>query len=471
MDPKQSASQHLPSNAFPASSYGSTSSRSRHLALAWAILSIFLLAACSDEDNGGLGPNPEAGPEITLGQINQADNVEFDVVWSADTRVAEESTVMSDVEDLQAPGGIYRISAGSPMLDGLEVGDVVVWPQLGMFNILGIQEQGDVVEVATEWARFSDAVHEANIEFSHALTSGAPGRAVGVSPAGPSPAQHDSEFAYGVMANSAPVRITEDGVEFSHEAGGYDVSMQATGDRIDVSVSAGGTGVTTSLGGSVSGLSADGVILLDPESDDADPVVALFFDDVTLSVQAALELSGSRGGVTISPNAALVFPFMIGPIPAFVAVGTRLQIRSSISRADANLQASAGFTAVGDVAVGRNPGGGFAAEGDIRTFQVDGPDFGFEVSNTSGMGLDFDAPRITFGLGRPGLAPLAIYGTQSAELTANVVLNSDAEYCARTSSAGAVTVGGELNMLVWSAGTQRIVAQRDGPSRENGPGC
>lgn len=435
------------------------------------VLPLLLLTSCSDD---GTSPSDiEVGPELdTLGPIAQADDVVFDVEWEPGTVVAEESDVLNDVEDLMVQDGVYRIAADSPLLDGLEVGDLVVWPQLGIFNILSIQDQGDLVAVSTEWARFSDAVREADIQFSHALTAGQQGRAIGVAPAGSPPAQGMDDVQFGVLASGAPIRITEDGVSFSTGSDGYDFQMAATsGGNIEVGVTAASGGLEASLQGVVSGLTADGAIQLTSDQEDPDPAIGIFFNDVRLDVDGEVKLSDSRGSATIAPAAAMVFPFSIGPIPAFVAVGTRFQIRSSISRVDTELSASAGFSALGDVAVGRNPDGGFAAQGELRTFETTGPDWGFQASNTSGMGFDFDAPRITFGLGRPGLSPVAIYGTQSAELTFNVVFNTDAEWCASASANGAITVGGEINAFVWSAGTQRVIAQRDGPSRQEGPGC
>ncbi|TVP53949.1 MAG: hypothetical protein EA351_14195 [Gemmatimonadales bacterium] len=433
-----------------------------------AAAALLFLASCGDSSTE---PTIEVGPEIDLSEIQPADQVQFDVEWAPNTIVAEESDVLSDVEDLWAPDGVYRVVPDSPLLDGLSTGDLVVWPQLGIFNILGIQDRGDVVEVATEWARFSDAVTEADIRFQHALTSGPRGRAIGVAPAGAEPAQQPEGVAFGVLASSGPIRITEDGVSFSPSGGGYSVSLGASGGQVALDVTAGGSGLEASLAGTMSGMEADGIIRLDPTAEDPDPAIGLFFNDITLDIDGEVKLSDSRGSATIAPNASLVFPFSIGPIPAFVAVSTRFQIRSSISRVDTELSASAGFSATGDVAVGRNPDGRFAAQGAINRFDTRGPDYSFEVSNTTGMGFDFDAPRITFGLGRPGLSPVAIYGTQSAELTFNVTFNTNAEWCARASLGGAVTVGGEINAFVWSAGTQRVISQRDGPSRQEGPGC
>lgn len=437
-------------------------------------LSLFLVlivAGCSDDSVSS--SEIEAGSEIeSLGSIEQADDVVFDVEWKSGVKLAEEEDILNDVQDLMGQDGVYNIAADSPMLEGLEEGDIVVWPQLGIFNILSIQEQGDMVAVNTEWARFSDAMAEADIQFQHNLTAGATGRAIGIAPAGSSPKMGVDGPPQGLFANSGSIVITEDGVDFSTGSDGYDFKMAASsGGNIQMDISAGSGGLEAALKGVISGLSADGAIQLSSDDEDPEPAVGIFFNDINLDVDGSVSLSDSRGSATISPDAGLVFPFTIGPIPAFIAVGTRFQIRSSITRTETKLEATAGFSAVTDVAVGRNPGGNFAAQGELKSFSTTGPELSFEASNTSGMGFDFDAPRVTFGIGRPGLGMLGIFGTASGELVFNVTFNTDAEYCIDGALGGAITVGGEIGILAWSAERQRAIATRDGPSVQEGSGC
>lgn len=448
----------------------STQLSGRRLAQAIALpLAGLLFVACSDDE----GPTEPSSPpsEMTLGDIDPADQVHFDVTWTPDTRLAEEDAILNDVENLEAQDGVYRVDAESPLLDGLEAGDRVVWPQLGIFDIQELEDEGDVVAVHTEWARFSDAVEEADIQFAHALRAGASGRAVGVAPADQVPSGSSADMAWLTTATT-PVVITEDGVQLSHDADGYDIQLQASGDAIDATITVGGDNASASINGQVRGMQADGAIVLNGE--DEDPAVGIHFNDITVDVEGDVTVSDSRGEVEITPDAVVAFPFTIGPIPAFVAIGTRLQIRSSISRTDTELSANAGFNMNGSVSVGRNPGGGFGAEGEIQSFNATGPAFSYTTMNTAGIGLDFDAPRVTFGLGRPGLSPAVIYGTQSGELNLNVSIPTarpDEGYCATGSTNAAVTVGGAINALVWSADRNYVIAQRDGPSQESGTEC
>ena len=435
-----------------------------------SLLLILFMFSCSDDSVSTT--DIEVGSEIeSIGQISQADDVVFDVEWEPGVILAEEEDVLNDVQDLMGQDGVYTIAAGSPLLDGLEVGDLVVWPQLGIFNILSIQEQGNVVDVTTEWARFSDAFVTADIQFRHDLTAGATGRAIGIAPAGERPKMGVAP-QYGLFAKSAPISITEDGVEFSTGTDGYNFKMAASsGGTIQMDLSASSGGLEAALKGVVSGLTADGAIQISPDNEDPDPAIGVFFNDIQMDIDGTVSLSGTRGAVDITPEASLVFPFSIGPVPAFVAVSTRFQIRSSITRANAKLSATAGFSAVSDVAVGRNPDGNFAAQGELKSFSTTGPELNFEASNTSGMGFDFDAPRVTIGIGRPGLGTLGVYGTATGELVFNVTFNTDAEWCIEGSLGGAITVGGEINTLIWSFDRQRAIATRPGPKVNEGAGC
>lgn len=445
----------------------------RFLPIYLSLFLILIFTGCSDDSVSSDDLDFDIGPVIdTLGPIIPADDVVFDVEWASGTIVAEEADVLNDVQDLDVLDGVYRIASGSPLLEGLSVGDIVVWPQLGIFNILAIQDQGSVVAVTTEWARFSDAMVEADIQFRHDLTAGSRGRAIGITPSGPNANKYADDDYYGVLAGSTTFTITEDGFDFSTGADGYNFKMKAkSGGTVNLDLSATVGALEASLKGVVSNLTADGAIQLTRDAEDPDPAIGVFFNNVQMDVTSSLKIKGERGADSINPNALLVFPFAIGPIPAFAAVTVRYQVRSSISRQSAELQAKSGFSATADVAVGRNPDGAFAAQGEIKRFTTDGPELSFTASNTSGIGFDFDAPRISLGIGRPGMATASVFGTASAELVFNVTFNTDAEWCMTSSLGAAINVGGEISFLRWSIERPTSIATFRGPTGSRGNGC
>src|SRR5690625_6024437 len=90
------------------------------------------------------------------------------------------------------------------------------------------------------------------------------------------------------------------------------------GGSIAMDLSASSGGLEAALKGVISGLTADGSIRISPDSEDPDPAIGVFFNDINMDIEGTVSLSGTRGEVTITPEASLVFPFSIGPIPAFV---------------------------------------------------------------------------------------------------------------------------------------------------------
>src|SRR5690625_5781408 len=87
------------------------------------------------------------------------------------------------------------------------------------------------------------------------------------------------------------------------------------------------------------------------------------------------------------------------------------------------------------------------------------------------MGFDFDGPCVSIGIGRPGLGTMGVFGTASRELVFNVTFNTDADWCINGSTTGAISVGGEINTLVWSSERVLTIATSSGPSVKKGQGC
>jgi hypothetical protein len=422
---------------------------------------------CGDDGDGFDPLTP-----LDLREIAPADEVSYDVVYRPEVLLVEEEDVLRDVQDLQPPAGVFRVAAGSPLLDGVTAGSVVVWPQIGFLEILDLTDRGDVVEVEAQYAPFGAVVSEGEVRFAHALTAGEPGRAVGVAPSDTATGDVAGAVTQALGIPGVPLDRTEDGVSHSGtiEPYGIDHDIRIGGDSMRVQVSASSGSVTATLTGEVRGLRADGLILMHPEAED--PSVLIEFDNVTVDVDVTIEIAGASGTATLIPPAQLTFPFMLGPVPAYIAVGTRLQARSSISRGETIITASAGFSMRGSVVVARNDDGSFGSEGGMTSFTGRSPAIQFETVNTAGIGIDVDAPRISFGVGRPSLATASIYGTHSAEIVANVTVAPEQQYCASVGTGGAIQVGGELNFFGWRLdGGPVPIATYNGETSQVGPLC
>jgi hypothetical protein len=426
-----------------------------------AAVAALLLAACS----GDYKP-------LDLREIGSADEVTFDVDWRPGVVVSEEEDVLRDVEDLGPTDGIFRVAAGSPLLDGVEVGRVVVWPQIGFLEIEGLETRGDSVEVSARYARFGDAVAQGEIRFAHALTAGEPGRAVGVVAANGDSGSAENSLTQALGLPSIPVEYSEDGLKYEQTFDVYGVETEVSigDDLMRVSMTAESGSVKATMVGEIRGLRAEGLILMHPEADD--PSVLIEFEDVSVNIDVTLEIKGARGDAELLPYAQLTFPFMMGPLPAYIGVGTRLGVRSSISRGETIISTSAGFSMHGRVVVARNDDGSFGADGGMTGFEVRSPTIAFETTNTAGIGIDVDAPRISFGVGRPGLATASVFGTHSAEIVANVTVAPEGQYCAAVGTGGAIQVGGELNFFGWSLGGRPVpIATYSGQTSSVGPLC
>ncbi len=407
---------------------------------------------------------PEYQP-LSPERLPMADTSTFDVDWNPDVIVALESDVLADVDNLQPANGVFRIRAGSPMLAGVEVGSTVVWPQLGLFEITSMMDEGDRVAVGTEWALFSESMSRADIQFGHQMRDMGPGSVIGVAPAEGS---IEGGLRQALFDEADFYALLEQGVAYS--GGTWSVNLGMVGDagRFQFMSSNGGT--STAFEAMATGLEAEGSIRIDESDPDSEPTVRLHFPgiDVTGNISASFE--AATGSAEILPPATLVFPFMLGPLPAFVAVSVRVAVQSTVG-ASATMTVSSSFDLGGTVTLSRGPEG-FGIEGGITRFSSV-PEVGGSATVTVGASIDVDAPRVTFGFGRPGIATAAIFMTHSAEAVANVAVDpSSGEFCARVSVGSSVLYGGEVTALGWSVGTgDRMLGGIRSPDTTRGTLC
>src|SRR5690625_7897586 len=94
------------------------------------------------------------------------------------------------------------------------------------------------------------------------------------------------------------------------------------GGSIAMDLSASSGGLEAALKGVISGLTADGSIRISPDSEDPDPAIGVFFNDINMDIDGTVSISGTRGEVTINPKARIVFPFCMCPITPFLSVCT-----------------------------------------------------------------------------------------------------------------------------------------------------
>lgn len=442
---------------------------SRCLMVAALTLSLVVFAAgCGEDEQGPTEPTYEP---TELGEIAAADDAHFDAEWTEEVIVAEEADVMSGLADLQPYDGVFSVDADSPLLDGVEVGSVVMWPQVGFFEILEMEETGDQVELTTQWARFSDVFEYADMTFEHGIHGEEEGRAFGLGPAPAEGSQEQGLITQPLSLTNGPFTLSEDGVAVSGGDGGNtEVSVGSGGAALKFSSNSGGT--KANLNARLSNFDAQGAIFLEPGQEDPDPSILIEFTNLQVDITSSIEISGAAGESEIVPRASLVFPFMIGPVPAYVSLGVRVRVQSSISSGDTVMAASSGFTLNGSVALARNTDGGFGAEGQINSFEAHDTELSFDSAITAGVGIDVDAPRISFGMGRPGIASGSVYGTLSTELVSNATIDAfSGDYCGTVGANAAIFVGGEIEAFFWSTSQQSQIYHDSVDLMETGDLC
>ncbi len=428
----------------------------------------FTTMACGNDGGGDpYGDYEPAAPET----LPQPDESTFEVTWKDGVVEGTEEAVLADVENLQPPDGVFRVATGSPLLDGVSEGSIVVWPQLGIFEVLSMTDEGDRVAVATQWARFSDAMSSADIQFTHRLRDMGPGSVYGVAPgaaAGSSASGLIGSVRQPIFDYEGLQEFRDAGIAYSADSWSVELSM--AGEEADFLFQSSNEDFATEVDAKASGITAEGSIQIDPADPESEPTARIHFPNISVTGTARVKFESASGDAEVLPPVQLVFPIMLGPVPAFVAVSVRVAVQSTLSPS-ASMEASATFEMDGTMTLIRNADGSVAIEGGITRFEQTDFSVDFDTSFTAGVSIDFDAPRVSFGLGRPGIATAAVYATHSAEALANVELMGGGDYCASVSTGSTVLYGGEVTALGWSFGSENMLGGLRAPTMSRGPGC
>lgn len=426
-------------------------------------LTLALALACGSEEPD-VDPLPEF-EETTPGILPAADESTFDVVWKPEVLVASLEEVMSDIEDLNPADGVFRVQAGSPLLEGVSVGNIVVWPQVGLLEILSLTPDGDRVGVETQWAAFSEAMTSADIQFEHVMRDMGPGSVIGV--AAPSVGPTIEGGVQMPLFDSPRLRFSNGGASYNN--GDWRISLSAMNEQATFRFDSSNNAFASHVEATARGLRAQGSISLLDEPD-ATAMTSITFPNIDVSGTLRVRFEQASTTTSVIPPATMVFPFMLGPLPAFVAVQVRVRVDAAASLS-AYIQASADFDMSGNFTLTRGPDGA-SISGGITRFEQSAVEIEGSTSVTAGIGIDVDAPRVSFGLGRPGIATAALFGTVSSEMTANVMVDpSTQEFCTTVSLGSSVLYGGEVSALGFAYTTENMLGGLRAPVTMRGALC
>lgn len=429
------------------------------------LIAVSGLVACGD----GNGEDDFSPKPTELKEIVAADTAHFEAQWKDDVKVVDQALVYQELQNLTPPDNIFHVQKGSPLIADTAVGDIVVWPGQGVFRILDLSETSNRVAIEVEWADLAEAAHTFEASFQHNLSADSPGRAFGVGPAGPTPDPNRAGYiVQPITAEAGPFTFTEDGAAYKGDT--VNATFQAMNNTIRTQFVGKSPGVTATVKGTLSGLSAAGKFSL--KDGDAEPDVLIQFNNLELKVEASLEIDNASGSTEIIPPAQIVFPFMVGPLPMYISIGSRIEIKST-AMAEAKISTSASFTANGSLTLRRTAEGQMIVDGDIHSFNTQRPSMSAESVFTLGATINFDAPRIAFGVGRPNLVSAEIYGTNSVELVANLVIEpfNDNATCAKVGTGAAVLYGGLIDFFGFKINSEAQAAYAAGVSEQRGSAC
>ena len=435
----------------------------------FCVLSLITALCACGEDASTTGDAPFE--EVELTQIQDADQSVFDVQWKAGVAVAQAQDVLNDVEDLQAVDGDYRVANDSALLDGLEVGDVVVWPQLGVFRILSIEQGAANTQVKTEWATLAEAVDSADISFEHSMSQGEDTRALGVLyPEDETPASEPGVSRQAMKKKGGP-KLTKDGAEYESADGNTKAKIAVGDEKVSLDFELTTKALTTKATVDVTGLKAEGGITYNAERDTA-PSMRLEFKNIKVKGSMEGQVKSARGSVKLKPKTSMVFPFMLGPVPAFISVELVVEIEAGIREASAQLKTGTTFELDGEILLQRTTEGDLDVTGRVKSFKTPKPDFQYEIKFSSGIRVAVDAPKVSFGFGRPGIASASVFGTASAELVSNIAYDPlSKKRCTSLSTGSAVQAGGEVTFLGLKSSKTKVLVGGKGYKNQEGALC
>lgn len=418
------------------------------------LLLVTALSSCGDSgDDASEGENFEP---TELDEVMPADESKFDVEWdeNAEPHVADEDDI-DDIEDITRTDGVYRVTSGSALLDGVAEGDVVLWPQVGFYEITSLEDDGEVVEVTTAEADLTESISNGEVSFEHALEAGDEGRAVGVVPGEDQPAESESQL----RTRASALELTSGGVSHSESFGHYtvDSNIKSAGDNVELNFTVSSSNFPGDLivTGTVKGMESRGELVVE---DGETETAYLMVDNIDVDIDAELRIEEAEGEVELDPSVELKFPFHISGIPMYVSIGTQLTLRSSLGHAGAAARAKSSFHLTGSFGVGLTENGDIGAEGELSSFTPTGSELEINQVGQGGIGMDADVPKVSIAMARPEKVGGEIYGTHSIEMVGNVAreLGGDEDdYCLQLDTNAGIFVGGRLKLFALPALSER----------------
>ena len=433
-----------------------TNSVTRWLARAAIASGALALFGCSDSGGSEKVDTPPPSPPITLAP----DTKSFDVSWKPETVVIGADTIAASLTNPYAEDGVYRFDRSATEIADLSEGQVVVLTGVDLVRVTAVESEDDAIVLSTEPASLPDAVSDADVSWN-----------VGVDVSEPMQLNDGSGMLRPLAAPqlrcTAPGSTASCSSSFSGTLGNLKTTQKMT-TAPDGTLTMvlgmeypqqGNSVLKVAVTAKARSFRHEGSFVVHGGSLDS---AYLSLRDIELDVDidaGAVAIGGGDNFFKLPLK--LTFPFELGPIPAYITLSGAITLTPALSD-QSSFRAHVKFH-VGGTA-------GFTM--DRSTITASGalePVGGAEptVSNVSyistvnaGLGVLYDFPRVSLGLGLVDKASIEGYVTPKFEVVMNQALKVDglgliSSSCATVKANVGVFAGGSFRLAGVKLGSER----------------
>lgn len=449
-------------------------------ALVHALL-VFLLtgalgAGCGDDDpdDGGGGAS----------DVDRPDESEFAVTWKPGTVVVSQDDVDGSLVDPFVSDGVYTFAAPPESLSALAPQQLVVLSGLGVFRVLRAErnEAGELV-LTTEEAALQEAAEEGRISWNIGLGAGRIGRsglALVTAPLEgelPVPPGYERTEATPFNAEFTVGRVKAKVVYSKTDDGQHQLDLTLTGNE---GISVSGKAKVKFRGFRQTGLY---------EFTQSRANLSIGYDSFDVSGEVQFDLTEVNGALKVGKNFGLVYPFMVGPIPMYVQLGAGFEIESTLANNGDTARAMGSFAWAGKFGVDVIPGISQTPFVQTARGESDLGEAAHVSQVTTGVNVNFDAPRIDFGVGLVPPAPahtvnmdevnarVGFFAKIKSELVQNMevlidpLLGTVIGHCLKPASNFGLFWGGEMRFFNVRTSTEQLVYGIEKEGTPSGTAC
>lgn len=385
-----------------------------------------------------------------------------------------------------APNGVFTFASPPDAIASLVPDQIVVLAGLGLFKVVAVDtnEAGELV-LTTEDAALTDAATEGRIAWDIGIRldglerAGLDGVDVVTAPLDelPVPPGYSRRPATPLNASFSVGRVSAK-VVYSKSADQHQLAITLTGKE--------GIKVSGKAKVKFRNFRQHGLY----EFAQSQANLAIGYDSFDVSGEAQFDLTEVNGTVKLDKrNFGLVYPFMVGPIPMYVQLGLGFEIDSTLANNGDTATANGTFAWRGDFGVDVVPGISQTPHVTTRQGRSDLGQASHTSQITTGVNVNFDAPRIDIGVGLVPPAPaqsvnldgvqarVSLFAKMKTELVQNMevlydpLLGTLIGYCFRPAANFGLLWGGELRFFSVSASTEQQLYAIEKKGKPSGTVC